>query len=597
MLERPVHGRLLPFPRMSTGLGLRLLPAMGTLAIVAMAYVLAAQLGFALAFGTKQVSAIWPPTGIALAALLLRGWGAWPGIFLGAFASNALSQEALYTAAGIALGNTAGPLAGAYLLRRFVGIDADLSRLRDVLGLAFLGAALAMTITASNGVAHLALGGLVPWSAYPAVWWVWWVGDAMGVLLVAPVILTWFSGPRLRWQGARLLELALLAGVLVLASVFFFSTSLPLAYPIFPVVFWVALRFEQRETATAVLLVSGIAVWQTIHDRGPFVRGSFDDRLVVLVTFMAVLAVTALALGALSTERRRAEASLRTANDDLEARVEARTAQLATVNGELLSTNAQLQQRTAELARKNEEVEAFVYLVSHDLRAPLVNLQGFSRELEFSCEDLAKTLRGLPMPEAAAESVRATMSEGIGGALRYIGTSVSKFERLINALLTLSRTGLQQYQFEEVDVRGVVQSTLASMRQTVEASGASIAVTEMPKAVADATAVGQILSNLINNSLKYLQPGRPGEIVVGGEAEGSMSHYWVTDNGAGIPSGARDRLFQVFQRFHPELAAGEGIGLAAIKRIVERHGGKIWAQSEAGSGSTFHFTLPREQRT
>jgi PAS domain S-box-containing protein len=325
------------------------------IAVVAAAYFGGAQIGFALTFATKQVTAAWPPAGIAVAALLLRGQRAWPGVFIGAFVSNAASDEPLVTAAMIAAGNTIGSMAAAFLLRRFVRITVGLTRLRDVLGLALLGS-LAMTITATNGVASLALGGIVPWSAYPEVWWVWWVGDSMGVLLIAPAILAWHGGVRLAWSGARLIELAVVMTAVVVTAVAFFSTQLPLAYPIFPVVVWIALRFEQRETATALLVVSCIAVWQTVHDNGPFVAGSLDERLVALVTFLAVLAVTALALGALAAERRRAESSLRTANDWLEAGVASRTALLAAANSELTSANAQLEQRTAELALKNEEV-------------------------------------------------------------------------------------------------------------------------------------------------------------------------------------------------------------------------------------------------
>ncbi len=298
------------------------------MALVALAYTGAAEIGFSLAFATKQVTAVWPPTGIALAALLIRGPKVWPGILLGAFASNALSHESLLTASGIAIGNTLAPLAGYYMLQRFLNFDCGLRRIRDVAGLAALGGVAAMLISASNGVANLAMAGIIPWAAIPSVWWVWWVGDAMGVLLLTPVLLAWFIPSSNTWTRAKVFELLLAVFTLTLVSVIFFSSDLPLAYPIFPIVIWIALRFGQRESTTAVLLASAIAVWQTIHERGPFTSGSFDARLGMLVTFMAVLAITGLALGVLVSERRRAEASLRQANEDLEARVVARTAQL-----------------------------------------------------------------------------------------------------------------------------------------------------------------------------------------------------------------------------------------------------------------------------
>lgn len=158
--------------------------------LVAVAYVAAAKLGFTLAFTTKQVTAVWPPSGIALAALLLWGYRVWPGIWLGAFASNALSSEPVWTAAAIASGNTLAPVFGNFLLRRFGSFENALERVRDVLLLALFGSAIAMTVSATNGVVELALARIVPWSAFLSVWWVWWAGDAMGVLFVTPLLLT-----------------------------------------------------------------------------------------------------------------------------------------------------------------------------------------------------------------------------------------------------------------------------------------------------------------------------------------------------------------------------------------------------------------------
>jgi signal transduction histidine kinase len=121
-----------------------------------------------------------------------------------------------------------------------------------------------------------------------------------------------------------------------------------------------------------------------------------------------------------------------------------------------------------------------------------------------------------------------------------------------------------------------------------------VTVDALPGALGDVTAIGQVFSNLISNALKYQQPGRPGRIGIGGKYEDGVAHYWVRDNGVGIPASAEQRLFQVFQRFHPDLAPGEGMGLAIVKRIVERHGGKVWAEGEEGVGTTFNVTLPSE---
>jgi PAS domain S-box-containing protein len=249
------------------------------------------------------------------------------------------------------------------------------------------------------------------------------------------------------------------------------------------------------------------------------------------------------------------------------------------------------------LAQKNEEIEAFVYIVSHDLRAPLVNLQGFSKELATSCRELKEHLIGRSGPAAGDPRVEDILDREIPDALRYISASTSKFERLINALLGLSRSGRQEYRYEELDIRRLVGGTLDSLQQLIQRSGASVEIGHLPRAWGDPTAVGQVFSNLIANALAYLEPGRPGRIELGGEEQDRYSHYWIRDNGLGIPATARTRVFQVFQRFHPDVSTGEGMGLAIIKRIVERHGGRVWIESEEGQGSTFHLTLPTRELT
>lgn len=254
----------------------------------------------------------------------------------------------------------------------------------------------------------------------------------------------------------------------------------------------------------------------------------------------------------------------------------------------------QLESTVAELRRKNDEVEAFVYIVSHDLRAPLVNVQGFARELMQSCASLKSNLATCSLQAHEREAFRAILDEEISGALHYISASSAKFERLIDALLGLSRQGRQVYQMARVDVQELVAGTVATLQKMLAEAGASIRVGVLPQATADLTALGQVFSNLIANSIKYRSPLRPLEVEVGGEANGEGVRYWVRDNGLGIPESGKARLFQVFQRLHPAHASGEGMGLAIAHCIVERHGGKIWAESQEGEGTTFFFTLPEQ---
>jgi light-regulated signal transduction histidine kinase (bacteriophytochrome) len=278
------------------------------------------------------------------------------------------------------------------------------------------------------------------------------------------------------------------------------------------------------------------------------------------------------------TRQKTQEESLERMAADLERRVVERTRELeATV---------------AKLQLKNVEVEAFVYIVSHDLRAPLVNVQGFVRELEESCKHLKAVIQTCPQWQQCWPGVQPVLDDEIAGALHFISASATKFERLINALLGFSRQGRQVYQLARINVLELVTSAVATFQQLITEAGAEVEVGYLPSVTADATALGQVFSNLIGNALKYRSPQRPLKIEVGGQVEGAIVHYWVRDNGLGIPEFGKAKLFQVFQRFHLQQAEGEGMGLAIAHRIVERHGGKIWAVSQEGEGTTFHFSLP-----
>ena len=279
-----------------------------TMAGVAVAYVVFAEIGFSLAFSVRQVTAVWPPSGIAVAALLLGGFRLWPGVYAGALVANLLTGEPILTALGIAIGNTLGPLGGVFLLRRVANFNNTLDRVHDVLALTAFGSLLAMTVTASLGCANLALAGLIPWAAYFKVWQTWWAGDAVGVLLVTPLILTWATQPRrARTDLSRLPELiGVSVATIGLAAIGFF-THLRIGFVVYPAIIWSGLRFSQRVTSAAVAVASVLAILATKNGFGQFQTGTLDQRLGTLVLFMAVLAVTGLVLGATTAEREAAE--------------------------------------------------------------------------------------------------------------------------------------------------------------------------------------------------------------------------------------------------------------------------------------------------
>jgi signal transduction histidine kinase/integral membrane sensor domain MASE1 len=289
----------------------RALATTAVIAGVAVAYFAAARLGLSLAFVAEQVTVVWPPTGIAVAALVVFRRRAAAGVFAGALAANATIGEPLSAAAGIATGNTLGALLGFFLLHR-AGFSRRLERIWDVMALLGLAGAGASLVSATLGVATLCATGLHPWSRYGSLWWLWWLGDLMGVVLAAPLLLT--SSVRTRRPVARAPETALLYALLLAVTLVVFAGRMPampgtsqLAYAVFPLVIWAALRLSPRETAAAIALVAGVAVWGTARGYGPFVGRNVHHGLVLLQVFMAVIAGTGLVLAAAIAERRTAE--------------------------------------------------------------------------------------------------------------------------------------------------------------------------------------------------------------------------------------------------------------------------------------------------
>jgi integral membrane sensor domain MASE1/anti-sigma regulatory factor (Ser/Thr protein kinase) len=276
-------------------------------AVLVAAYYGSAKLGLNLAFESGSVTAVWPPTGIALAALVLWGYRMWPGVALGALLANSWTGIPLLAVLGITAGNTLEALAGAYLLRRVADFRPSLERVRDVVALVALGGALSTTISATIGVTTLLAADEISGGQFGSVWRTWWLGDLGGDLIVAPALLVAATHWPFRRAPGRPLEAAGLGVVLVGVSLIVFSTETPLIYLIFPPLIWAALRFWQPGAAATSLIVSGVAIAFADANVGPFAGDSPDVRLVLAQTFVGVAGITALLLAAVITERRRVE--------------------------------------------------------------------------------------------------------------------------------------------------------------------------------------------------------------------------------------------------------------------------------------------------
>ncbi len=348
----------------------------------------------------------------------------------------------------------------------------------------------------------------------------------------------------------------------------------------------------RRLIVPAVILPIAIGFLRIQGQRAGYYGTEFGAALFTTCSVLIVLGaivITASRLNQLDHQRRRAATELTLAwaavkqlNDQLEFKVCERTAELEEAN--------------RDLRQKTEENEMFVYGVSHDLRSPLVNLQGFSKELTRASNELVQLLSSESIPASVREAGRAIVQDDLHPSVRFIGSAVMRLSGIIDALLRLSRAGRVEFQRRLIDMNETIARLVESASPNLYDGSVELRIGNLPPCYGDPTAVEQVFSNLLGNALKYLDPQRPGCIEIGvqiSDVEPSDDPtYFVRDNGLGIPSAHHEKIFQPFKRFHPQAASGDGMGLAIVQTIVTRHGGRVWVESEEGRGSTFFVRWP-----
>jgi signal transduction histidine kinase len=507
---------------------------------LALVYFGAARLGLVFATVSRSVTLVWPPSGLALAALVLLGSRLWPGVALGAFAVNALTPGVpLATAAGMAAGNTLEALAGAHLLRS-MELSPSLDRLRDVLALVPAGL-LSCVAAATAGTLSLWAGGVIGGDAIDAAWIAWWLGDLMGILLFAPLLLTLPSWAARAWPAARLLELGALGVALIVVTSAAFGlvpviegAEFPQSYAVFPLLLWAALRFGLCGAASANVLVSAVSVWATINGHGPFARASLQEALLFLQTFMLVAALTSLVLGALVAERDHA------------------------------------------IGVRDE----FMSIASHELNTPLT-------PLGLSLQQLARMIaRGdVADPEAARR-----MAKWVAMADRQR----DRLGRLVDGLLEVvrGRTDRLELQRQPVDLAVLVQETVAELSDELTASRCELELRTQPVTGEwDPERLRHVVANLLTNAMKYGQ-GQPVTVSVAA-ASARAARLQVADRGVGIEARNLERIFGPFERATSSRhVPGIGLGLHIVRQIVDAHGGTVAVDSAPGAGATFVVTLP-----
>jgi signal transduction histidine kinase len=496
--------------------------------ILAGVYVVLARLGLMMDAVGGFATLVWPPTGVSIVALLRLGVGLWPGVALGAFVANVWIGAPPLVALGVAAGNTLEAVVGAWGLRRLTGLDGPPQRLRHVVGLVLWAALGSTLISAAIGVASLRLGGVIQGAAIGRTFRAWWLGDAIGAVVVAPLLLSWVT--RERWpRGRRLLESMVVCLGVIAVSLLVFSGSMPpesavaQVYLVFPLLLWAALRFHVRGATAGTLLVSIVAVSCTALGRGPFHRATLSSSLVLLQSFMAIVAVTTLVVAAAIQERDRAVAAR----------------------------------------------ESLLAVVSHDLKNPLTALR---LQLELLSKRLADD-------KVVVSLQRAT------DRMTLLVRDLLDFTTLETGALRLRLETVSASSLVD-EVIDNLRATAAMRRQTLDSQ-----VAGEPRVECDRARLLQALLNLVENALKFSPEGATTTIAVATDSKGvrfsvrdtgagipadQLAHvfepFWrgdLTKPGSGLGLSIARRIIEAHHAFlHVESRVGEGSTFGFTLRAV-----------------------------
>lgn len=526
------------------------LPPIGLSLLVAIVYFAGAELGLSLATLHQNVTPVWPPTGIAIAALLIFGGRVWPGVFIGALAANLPTSISLVSAVSIATGNTLEAVIAWFLLQRSKRWRRSFDSVGDVMIFIVYAAVLAPLVSATIGSLTLCFSDPRERDRFLSLFLTWWMGDGFGALIFSPFLLSWSSSRKI--DRRQIPELASLFVLLLIVVLIVFAgwfpgpvKTYPLAYLCLPCLLWAALKFDQRIVTSAIVLMAALSVWGAKHGYGPFYQPTPNVTLLLLISFVGTTSLMTLVVAAVTTERRKAEAE---------------------------------KSRARELAEDASRLkEEFLATVSHELRTPLNAVVGWSKLLRSGQLD----------------------ADGASHAVEVIERNAAAQRQIIEDLLDVSRivTGKLRISTQPVDLLLVIHAAIDAVRPAAEAKEIRISThIEAPDSIvrADAERLQQVFWNLLANAVKFTPHG--GLVDVYLERSDSLAEVRIEDSGPGV---SPEFLPHIFERFSQADGSstrkhgGLGLGLAIVRHLVELHGGTVSATNrEAGSGAILTVRLP-----
>jgi signal transduction histidine kinase len=618
---------------------------------VAAAYVGAAKLGLNLEVSHGVITPVWAPSGIALAALLILGVRYWPAVAVGAFVANATGEASVGVAAGITVGNTLAAVVGAHLVR-MLGFRMELDRVRAVLALVVGGALASTAISATNGVTVVTLADATD-DSYGSAWLLWWFGDAIGVLMVAPALVVLFASRRSRPTRARLLEAAgLLAALGAVSATVFLADAWRYPYLIFPFLLWAALRFRQVGAAVAALLVGALGTWGAIEGTIPIGADTATGRVQTVQALFALVSVSLLVVGATLAEREAGRAALlQTASRLGEAqalahigswewdirrdvvtwsdelyRIFARSPESGPVTYPTYLDHIHPDDRDFvdhAITRAFREREPFAFehrIVRPDGAERVVASRGRvilngddAVSMVGTAQDVTEQRQADRLREdilsAVSHELRTPLTSVLGFALTLerrrkelpdeaveatvleLSRAARRLERLLGDLLDVERLrrGLVAVSREPTDVRALVEAAVAAC----PLDGRHVGISGAPlQAEVDAPKLERIVENLVLNAVRHTPAGSA--IFVRLEVERDDLLLVVEDEGPGVADEFKEAVFETFNRGANMLSVtpGTGIGLSLVARFAALHGGRAWVEDTPGGGASFRVRLP-----
>jgi len=531
----------------------------GGLVVIGVIYFASAKGGLALASIHPSATPIWPPTGVALAAVLLRGYRTWPAIFAAALIANATTAGSVATATAIATGNSLEAIAGAYLINQWSGGCETFSTPNSVAKFTLICVVIATPISASIGLTSLALFGYIEPENFADAWITWWLGDVTGALGIAPVIVLWASNHHHAFNRHDFVETAAVLATAAAVGLIAFSPLIeqtpgrdPLGFLVILPMLWAALRRGPRDTATVALVLAGITIWGTHTGGGPFATPDPNASFLLVLMFLISITVPSLLLSADVEVRKIAEGSLRRAHLELEQKVA---------------------ERTQELQLANAAKSRFLAMASHDLRQPLHALGLFVAQLRtpLNPDERTKTI----------ERIDATRKE---------------MDEMFNSLLDMSRldAGILTPKMTEFPIGRLLQKIETAFDQATQKKGLRLRVRPSDVWVrSDAMLLERIMLNLVSNAVRYTLQGG---ILVGCRRRGEMLRIEVCDTGPGIPDDQKHNIFGEFFQVptsEQNRSGGLGLGLAIVDKLRLLLNHQIDLASTVGRGSRFAILVPK----